>query len=86
MTVQTVRLTADNIEAELLPGDVFTDDPEAGIVKSHRPMRDGSGDAMVYFAGGGHDVFGLPQTVRIIRAWVTTPHPPVWPNYIDNPS
>lgn len=63
----TVRLTAGNIDAELLPGDVFADEPELGDVKSHRPMRDGSGDAMIYFEDGDHDVFGLPQTVRLIR-------------------
>lgn len=68
MAVHTVRLTADNIDTELLPGDVFTDDPEFGIVKSHRPMRDGSGDAMVYTtASFERDVMGLPQTVRITR-------------------
>jgi hypothetical protein len=62
----TLRLTNDNIDTALEVGDVFADDPEFGAVRSARPVRDGSA-AMVYNTGGGRDVFGLPQTVRIIR-------------------
>lgn len=65
--IHTVRLTPDNIDTELLPGDRFADDLSFGVVQSHRPMRDGSTDAMVYNTDGSRDVFGIPQTVRIVR-------------------
>ena len=67
----TVRLTADNIDTELLPGDRFADDPDFGTVKSHRPAIMAPGEPaaqMVYTtASFKKDIFGLPQTVRIIR-------------------
>jgi len=65
-TPRTVRLTADNIDAELLPGDRFADDPSFGTVVSHRPARDGSGGQRVY-TDRTWDILGLPQTVTILR-------------------
>jgi len=62
----TIRLTLDNIETALKPGDVFADDPEFGAVRSARKHANGT-DAMVYTDKGSRDSLGLPQTVRVIR-------------------
>jgi hypothetical protein len=62
----TVRLTLDNIETALKPGDRFADDLEFGSVKSVRKHANGT-DAVVYTTKGSRDSLGLPQTVRLIR-------------------
>ena len=76
MTVTVaVHLTADNITAALLPGDVFPDDPEFGAVRSVRLTRDGQNNAMVYMNTGAKDVLGLPSTVRVTRVPVIPADP-----------
>lgn len=65
--LHTVRLTVDNVTDELLPGDRFADDPAFGTVRHVRVTHDGYGNAMIYNTDGWSDVFGLPQTVTIIR-------------------
>jgi hypothetical protein len=61
----TVRITLENFETELKPGDVFADDPGFGAVRSVRRHANGV-DAMVYTTTG-KDMVGLPQTVTLIR-------------------
>lgn len=72
--VLTLRLTTDNIAELLLPGDVFTDDPEFGKVVSARADRTGRSQGFVT-TDRERDVLGLPQTVRITR----TVHETVYP-------
>lgn len=62
----SVRLTVDNIADALLPGDVFTDDPEFGKVVSARADRTGRSQGYVT-TDRERDVIGLPQTVNITR-------------------
>ena len=62
----SVRLTRDNVETELRAGDVFTDDPEFGKVRSVRVDRTGRPVAYVT-TDRERDALGLPQTVQITR-------------------
>ena len=62
----TLRLTTDNLADTLLPGDVFTDDPEFGKVVSARADRTGRPVGYVT-TDRERDVIGLPQTVKITR-------------------
>lgn len=62
----TLRLTTDNIAELLLPGDVFTDDPEFGRVVSARADRTGRPVGYVT-TDRERDWLGLPQTVKITR-------------------
>ena len=58
-----VRLTPENVAAELRTGDVFADDPDFGIVTNVYPITAGA----KVWTTSGTDVLGLPQTVRIER-------------------
>ena len=66
--IQTVRLTADNIETVFRPGDVFTDDREFGVIRTAFPMADTGSEAVGFVVTDrDSDYFGLPQTVRLTR-------------------
>lgn len=59
----TVRLTEDNVETTLKPGDRFADDPEFGTVQHVHRISFGA----KVFTNVDSDTLGLPQTVRLIR-------------------
>lgn len=71
----TIRLTSENLETSLLPGDVFVEDREFGAVRSCRLTRDGENNAMIYTTTGERDILGLPCTVIIERVTHETVYP-----------
>lgn len=62
----TVRLTAENVEKELKPGDRFVDDPDFGTVTNVWLVHGGTA-AKVFTDRGKPDILGLPQTVKLER-------------------
>ncbi len=62
-TQLTIRLTSDNVTTSLLPGDVFTEDPEFGTVTN---VWVTSAGAKIH-TDRETDTLYLPQTVKITR-------------------
>ncbi len=53
---------------ELRFGDILSDEPEFGPVRSHRPnVNFPETEEMVYFQNGDRDTFGKPQRLDVIR-------------------